>query len=286
MKQIGWLAALLVLCASSARAQFNGVSATLKLDQDEYLPGEDVQLKVRVVNRSGEEIKLGSDNRWLAVSISQENNVPCPLLGEMPVQGEFTLESGEAGTRTVNPTPYYDFRQMGRYRVTATVHLTQWGDQVTCPPVYFTIGHGVPLPNLENIQFGVPVSSNGPPEVRAYSLLKVTRLKEESLYLRLTDAHGGILRVIPIARMMSFSNPEAQIDKLNNLHVLHQTGARTFNYSVISRDGLMIKRQTYDYAATRPVLRLTVDGEIFVAGGQRVSSPTDFPPAGSESARQ
>ncbi len=290
MKQVGLLAALILLAAFNTHAQVYGVTAELKLDQDEYLPDEDMQLKVRVINRSGQEITLGADNSWLVLDVSQENNAPCARLGgDMPVQGEFSLQSGEAGTRTVNPTPYYDFRQLGRYRITATIRIPQWQQQITCKPVSFTVGYGVPLLNLSNLQFGVPPApgaTNTLPEVRSYSLIKVSFLKEMKLYFRLTDNRGKVLRVFPIARMMSFSQPEAQLDRFNNLHELHQTGARVFNYCIINPEGHLLQRQTYSYAGSRPVLAMTEDGRVVVGGGARVASADDFPPAAPESARQ
>jgi hypothetical protein len=288
MKRIGLLAGLSLLAISTAHAQINGVTAELKLDQTEFLADEDVPLKVRVSNRSGQQITLGAENNWIVLDVSDQNNTPCARLGDMPVQGEFSLESGEAGTRTVNPTPYYDFRQLGRYRVTATVRIPQWHVEIPCKPVSFTVSPGVPLPNLSNLQFGVPLApgaTNTTPEVRSYSLLKVSFFKEMKLYFRLADSRGKILRAFPIGRMLSFSEPEAQIDRLNNLHVLNQNGARSFNYSVINTDGHWIERQTYFYTGTRPVLRPGDDGTIIVAGGVRRLSADDYPPPTPESAR-
>ena len=64
-----------------------------------------------------------------------------------------------------------------------------------------------------------------------------------------------------------------------------QTGARSFTYSVVSPEGRLIARQTHEYGATRPVLRATGDGGIFVGGGQRRFSESDFPPPAAESDR-
>lgn len=128
--------------------------------------------------------------------------------------------------------------------------------------------------------------TNAAPEVRRYSLLKVSYLKELKLYFRLTDSRGKILRVFPITRMTSFTVPEAQIDCFNNLHVLSQTGARSFNYGVINPKGQWVVRQTFMYTGTRPVLRVDAEGRIFVAGGARRLSADDFPPPAPESANR
>jgi hypothetical protein len=289
MKKIGLLAALALLAAWPLQAQLNGVTAQLQLVEDQYLPGEDLQLKVRITNRSGQEISLGADNDWVVISITGEKNVICPRLGDMPVQGEFSLLSGEVGTRTLNPTPYFDFRRPGRYRITARIRIPQWRQEIVCKAVSFTVANGVPLPNLANLQIGLPAAAgatNAVPEVRIYSLLKTSYLKELKLYFRLTDSRGKILRVFPIARMTSFTVPEAQIDRFNNLHVLSQTGARAFNYCVINPEGQWVVRQTHIYTETRPELRVDAEGRIFVAGGARRLSADDYPPPARESANR
>ena len=289
MKKIGLLAVLALLAASTVQAQLNGVSAELKLDQDQYLAGEDIQLKVRIMNRSGQPITLGTDNDWVVMSITGENGAPCAKLGEMPIQGEFSLQSGEVGTKTLNPTPCFNINRLGRYRITAKIRIPQWHQEIMCKAISFTVGSGVPLPNLSNLQFGMPLppgASNAIPEVRRYSLLKVSYLKDIKLYFRLTDSRGKVLRVFPIAGMTSFSDPEAQIDRYNNLHVLHQTGAKSFSYAVIGPEGQWVIRQTFLYTDTRPVLRIDADGQIFVAGGARRLTQNDFPAPAPESARQ
>jgi hypothetical protein len=281
MKRIGLLAALAFLAVSTAQAQLNGVTAELKLDQEQYLPGEDLQLKVRISNRSGQPITLGTYNDWVVMSVTSENNAPCDKLGDMPIQGEFSLLTGQVGIKALNPTPYFNFRQQGRYLVTAKIRIPQWHQEITCKSATFTVADGVPLPGFANLQFGMllpPGVSNAVPEIRKYSLLKISDIKDIKLYFRLTDSAGKTLRVFPIAGMTSFSEPEVQIDRENNLHVLHQTGARSFNYAVISPDGQWVARQTYMYTGTRPVLRANGTGQIFVAGGVRRLSQNDFPP--------
>jgi hypothetical protein len=99
-----------------------------------------------------------------------------------------------------------------------------------------------------------------------------------------SDEHKAF-RVFPIGPLVSFSRPEAQLDKAGLLHVLFQTGARSFLFCVINSSGEVIIRQTYDYAATRPVLRATEEGRIFVGGGVRRVTAADIPaplPGGTE----
>ena len=290
MKRIGLLAVFWLLAtAFTVQAQLDGVTAGLKLDQAQFLPGEDIPLRVQILNRSGQEVSFGADNNWITLSIWGENNASPASLGDMPVKGEFSLLSGEMGTRTLNPAPYFDLTRPGRYHISAKIRLTQWGQEISCKSIVFTVANGVTLPNLANLQFGVPPPagvSNVAPEVRRYSLLKLSNLNELKLYFRLTDVSGRVLRVFSIGRMISFSDPEAQIDRYNNFHVLYQTGAKSFNYSVINPDGQLVLRRTYEYTDTRPVLRPGSEGEVYVWGGMRQPAGNDIPPVETVSARR
>ena len=77
--------------------------------------------------------------------------------------------------------------------------------------------------------------------------------------------------------MVSMSKPEPQLDQQSNLHVLYQNGARTFSYTKFNPDGEVLVRQTYDYGAPRPRLKMDADGKIIVSGGVRQLMPDDFP---------
>ena len=277
------LLALLIGLAGTARGQVSGVTAELVLEQDKYLPGEDLQLKVSIANRSGQPLTLGQDDAWIAFVIAGEGNTFVSKLAPMPVRDPFTLLSGQTAARAFNPTPYFSFRHPGRYSIGATIKLSQWAQEITCRPVEFTVADATALPDLANLQIGLPPppgQTNSRPEIRRYSLLKVSYLNELKLYFRLTDASGYTLRVFPLARMLSFSEPEAQIDRSNNLHVLFQVGARSFGYWTISPEGRLLVRQTYDYTQTRPKLRVGDDGQVIVAGGVRRIIGSDEPVPG------
>jgi hypothetical protein len=281
MRKFAILLVLLAAATRSAQAQPNGVTAELQIDQDHYLPDEDVLVKVRIVNRSGQPVVLGTDKQWITFDVIGEHEYIVPKLGEMQVFSPFTLLSGQAVTREFNPTPYFGYRRMGRYRLGAIIKVPQWKQEVVCKPVLFTITEGLPLRGLENISVGVPPPpgvTNAAPEVRHYSLLRVTFLDQMKLYFRLTDDHGRALRVFPLARMVDFGLPETQLDRANNLHVLFQTGSHVFTYTVLDPNGSLLARQFHEVVQTRPSLRLTEDGQVYVGGGFRLVTENDIPP--------
>jgi hypothetical protein len=258
--------------APQIRAQVSAVSVDLALEQQQFLTGEDLRVAVRITNRSGQTINFGKENDWLTFAVEGRDHYVISQLGDVPVVGEFALESSKTGTKRVNLTPYFNFQQAGRYQVSANVKLPEWKNEIASRPVVFDIVKGT---TLQEIDFGVPTTAtNAAPEMRKYILQQATLLKQMRLYLRLTDSTGSVTyRVFPIAPMISFSHPEAQLDKFSNLHVLHQIYSRSFNYSVINPAGEVIRQEIHDYTSTRPVLRKDAEGKIFVAGGiQRMTS--------------
>ena len=276
MKIFSLLLIIWAAFAPNLRAQVSAVSVDLALDQEQFLSNEDIRVAVRITNRSGQTLQFGKENDWLTFTVEARDHYVVSQLGDVPVSGEFSLDSSETGTKRVNLTPYFDYRQAGRYQITATVKLPQWKKEITSRPIIFDVISGT---KLKEFDFGVPTAAtNTQPEMRKYVLQQAIYLKQMRLYLRLTDSTGTtVFRVFPIAPMVSFSKPEAQVDKLSNLHVLHQIYARSFNYSVINPDGEVIQQQVYDYTSTRPVLKTDAYGKIFISGGVQRLTAHDLP---------
>jgi len=282
MKRIVVLWALAFGFLPLARAQINGVTAELSLAQNQLLADEDMDLKVHIENRSGQELHLGQDADWISFSVTGENNAVIGRLGETSVAHEFTLRPAESANCSFNLTPYFNFRAPGHYTVGATIKIPQWNQECVCKPATFTIINGTRLAKLPDLQFGVPPlpgASNTAPEVRRYFLQRVDAESGMKLYFQLTDETGArTLKVFPMGRMISLSDPEVRIDSFSNLHVLNQTGARAFSYYVVNPDGQMIYRQTYEYTGTRPKLTNGVEGRVVVVGGVRRVAETYIPP--------
>ena len=247
----------------------------LTVDQDQFLAGESVPVGVRITNFSGQTLHLGKENDWLHFTMEGRDNAFVPASGDIPVQGEFAVESSSVATRRVDVAPYFALTKPGRYSVTATVKLKQWDKELVSKPKSFEVIAGTKLWEQE---VGIPSTSGQSPEVRKYALQQAIHLKQLKLYVRVTDqAESRVIRAFPIGPLLSFSNPEHQIDKSSNLHVLYQTGAKSFNYSVVNADGRLLVRQTYEYTDTRPGLRVDRQGRIYIGGGARRISSEDLP---------
>ncbi|PYJ00787.1 MAG: hypothetical protein DME25_19820 [Verrucomicrobia bacterium] len=278
----------LVLCpallAASLWPAFAQVTAEVILDQDQFLAGEALPAAVRIANRSGQTLRLGGEEDWLSFSVESRENAVVSKIGEVPVRGEFALESSQTATKHVDLAPYFALGQPGRYAIVATLRIKGWDRDIVTAPKSFYIIQGAKLWERE---VGVPQTAratNAPPEVRKYILQQANYLKSElRLYLRVTDAGGAkVFRAVPIGTLLNFSRPEAQVDKFSNLHVIYQSGPQSFSYSVFNPDGELLTRQTHDYIGTRPRLKPDAEGNVLVAGGVRRVTANDRPVPKSE----
>jgi hypothetical protein len=274
MKRFSLWFALLVAPVPHLFAQ---VTADIVLEQEQFLVGESLEVAVRIVNRSGQPLQFGDEADWLTFSVESRDKFTVIKNTEVPVEGAFVLETGKVATRRVDLEPYFTLTQIGRYQVTATVKIKEWDRHVVTKPRAFDI---INAAKLWSEEVGVPSGvTDRPPEVRRYTLEQANYLRTQlRLYLRVTDGEGTrVIKVLPLGQVVSFSNPEHQLDREGNLHVFYQNGARSFSYYVVNPHGEILVRQTHDYAETRPRLRKGDDGKIIVSGGLRRETLADVP---------
>lgn len=259
------------------------VTVDVTIGQEQFLPGEELVAAVHVTNHSGQALRLGEGEDWLKFSIESRDGGIVGKHADPPVAGRFVLESSRKATKRVDLAPYFALNRPGRFDIIATVRLKGWDREIQSPPRHFDIIEGTKLWEQE---IGVPTAQNStnaaaPPEVRKYILQQARYLRSQlRLYLRVTDVTASrVYRVAAVGPMISFSEPEPQVDKLSNLHVLYQNGPHSFSYTLFNPDGQLLTRRTYDWTGTRPRLKVDADGNLSVAGGVRRITANDFPPS-------
>jgi len=269
--------ALLACCGASAQ-----ITVEVMLDQQQFLPAESLPVAVRITNRSGQPMHLGVETNWLTFSVSAVDNFIVPRIADPPVLGEFDLDSGKMATKRLDLAPYFKLERQGSYRIVATLHIKDWDKEVPSLPKTFDVIDGA---KLWSQAFGLPASGGPPnaaPEVRKYTLEQANYLKDQlRMYVMVSDAaETHVFKVRAIGPMVSFSQPEAQLDPLSRLHVLYQSGAHDYTYTVVTPDGDLVGQEKYDYLNTpRPRLQVDADGNITVYGGMRRVKPNldDYP---------
>jgi hypothetical protein len=264
---------LAVLGILRASAQ---VDVELSLDQDQFLPSETLPLAVKVVNRSGQQLHLGAAADWLTFNVEAADGFVVLKNAEVPVTGAFDLETGQLGIKRVDLQPYFSLTRPGRYRIIATLRIKDWGAQIASVPKPFDVITGAKLWEQD---FGVPQGTNGVPEVRKYTLEKANYLKNQlRLYAQVSDSAEAIVyKVSALGPMVSFSQPDSQVDRQGRLCTLWQTGAQTFSYAIVNPDGTVASTDYYENYFSRPRLTITNGGDVAVVGGTRRPRPTELP---------
>jgi len=276
MKFVPFIFGLTLLLLAHASAQ---VSVEIVMDQEQFLPSESVPAAVRIINRSGQTLHFGADADWLTFSVDSVDGFVVIKKSEVPVLGAFDLESSQMAIKRVDLAPYFDLSQVGRYRVTATLRIREWGAKASSPPKAFDVINGAKLWSQD---FGLPMPAgvtNRAPEVRRYTLIEANYLRSQlRLYAQVGNESGTeVYKVSAIGPLVSFSQPEAKLDRLSNLHVLYQSGAQAFTYTVVNPDGNITRQETYDYYNSRPRLNVTDNGDITVVGGVHRVMPSELP---------
>jgi len=192
------------------------------------------------------------------------------------VVDEFDLESSQMATKRVDLQPYFVMDKPGRYKVIATMRIKQWGLTITSAPKSYDIINGAERWSQD---FGVMVATNTVPEARKYTLIEANYLREQlRLYVQVSSGAGShVFKVTALGPLVSFSAPEAQVDRVSRLHVLWQTGAQSFCYTIVNPNGMVILQDTYDNFNSRPHLKVNTSGEVVEQGGVRRSKPSDLP---------
>ncbi len=252
------------------------MSVELSLDQDQFLPSEAIPLTVKITNRSGQQLHLGADPDWLTFNVEATDGFVVMKNAEVPVAGEFDLETAQLALKHVDIQPYFSMMKPGRYRITATLHVKDWGAQISSMPKSLDVIQGAKLWAQD---FGVRNGTNRIPEARKYTLEQANYLKEQlRLYVQVSDGSEALVyKVSALGPMVSFCHPEAQVDRLSRLNVVWQTGAQAFSYAIVNPDGTVAETDYYDNFYSRPHLAVDVEGTVVVMGGTRRPKPVEMP---------
>lgn len=255
------------------------VSVEVVTDQDQFLPSESVPVAVKITNRSGQPLHLGEEANWLTFDVEAADGFIVVKKAEVPVAGGFDVGSSQVATKRVDLKPYFNLTRPGRYHVVATLRIKGWGVEMTSPTKFFDVISGVKLWSQD---FGMPAAAgttNSAPEVRKYTLEKANYLRSQlRLYVEVSDgSESHVFNVVSLGKMVAFNEPEAQLDRFSNLHILWQSGASFFTYAVVNPDGGLAKQEIYDYVTARPRLTMNDDGTVAVFGGVRRLNPGEMP---------
>jgi hypothetical protein len=255
--------ALFLFVIATAQAQ---IQVDLSFKRLQYIAHEPVLATVRIANNSGRDIDLHDDSgrHWFGFEVNAGGGrllAPLSEAGEPPLH----IESGKTVTRKVNLTPLFPVHDFGNYHVRANVYFPDLNKFFYSSTKVFQVGEGR---TIWQKTVGVPVGTPGAGDVRTYSLLTNRFVDHTSLYVRVESRDRGVVyQTYSLGRILSGDEPQAEIDRANQLHVLHCAAPRNWAYSHVGLNGELFKHSTFLETKTRPRLRLTAEGSVAVRGG-------------------
>jgi hypothetical protein len=256
----------LIFLAGSVHAQ---IQVELKLKRLQYIAYEPVFATVAVTNLAGRDIELHDDHgqHWFGFEVSGKEGQPIAPGARAAQDEPLRVESGKTVVRKINLTPLYGVHDPGTYHVRANIYFADLNK------FFYSQGKAFQVTNARPVwqtTVGIPEGSPGAGEARTYSLLSNRFADHTSLYVRVENKESGVVyATYSLGRIIAYDEPQKEIDRANQLHVLHCAAPRTWAYSHIGLNGQLLREATFMETKTRPHLRRTSGGEIAVSGGVR-----------------
>ena len=263
MKLIGSIVCLLVF-AVTAQAQ---IQVELKFKRLQYIAYEPVTATVTITNLAGRDIELSDQNgqHWFGFEVNAGEGRLIAPFHQDEVQPALTIEAGKTITQKINLTPKFPVHDYGAYHVRANVYFPDLNKFFYSQTKVFEVMDARPIWQKT---VGVPEGMPGAGEERTYSLMSNRFPDHTSIYVRVENkSTGSVYATYSLGHVLSFDQPHAELDRANQLHVLHCTAPRTWAYSHIGLNGELLKRSTFMETKSRPRLLHAPDGAVAVRGG-------------------
>jgi hypothetical protein len=251
------------------------INATLRFPHETYLAGEQVVVTLTVTNLAGRDITLKggvTEESWCLVQVNAMRGEAPNYRSNPPVIPPLSIPAGETVSRTIPLHEFFELPSTGQYRAKVSISYGASRTQFVTPAAFFNMDPGH---KIWSTTVGVPEGQPTAGAARIFSVLSLQRREGMFLYAKLENQDNGI-HYTPyfLGRMLAAVAPQMQIDRENNLYVLHATSDDTYILSQVDvatgRSGQAVYRSKTPRAG-RPSLSRQPDGRLAISGGIRVS---------------
>lgn len=258
--------------AGVSNAQIN---ATLRFPHETYLASEQVIVTLTVTNLAGRDITLKggvTEESWCLVQVNAMRGEAPSYRSNPPVIPPLFIPAGETISRTIPLHEFFELPSTGQYRAKVSISYGASRTQFVTPAAFFNMDPGH---KLWSTTVGVPEGQENAGTPRLFSVLSLQRKEGMFLYAKLENQNDGS-HYPPyfLGRMLAAVTPQMQIDRDNNLYVLHAASDDTYILSQVDvasgRSGQAVYRSKTPRAG-RPSLSRQPDGKLAISGGIRVS---------------
>jgi len=250
-----------------AAATEGQIQVDLKFKRLQFIAYEPVVATVTLTNLAGRNIELhdANDQSWLGFEVNGNEDQPITLLSTENAQAPLKIEAGQRVTQQIDLASLYPVHDFGAYHVRTHVYFADLAKFFYSPTRVFEVTDARPIWQQS---VGIPDGVAAPGNVRTYSLLTNRFPDHTALYVRVQDKDSGIVyATYSLGRSIEFEQPQAEIDRANQLHVLHCAAPHAWSYSRIGLNGELLTHSSFMETKTRPRLVHSGNGEVAVRGG-------------------
>src|SRR6059058_3015195 len=234
---------LVCLCfvASSAVAQ---IQVELKFPRLQYIAYEPVVANLVITNLAGRDVDLrdAGGQSWFGFEVTGSED---RSIAQTPNPGPqlLSIGVGKRVTRKINLTPLFGVHDFGTYRVRAHIYFADLNKFFYSQTKVFQVADARPIWQKT---VGIPDGMPGTGEARTYSLLSNRFPDHTSLYVRVENKNRGVVyTTYSLGGVLAYDEPQAELDRANQLHVLHCAAPRSWTYSRVGLNGELLARSSF-----------------------------------------
>jgi hypothetical protein len=238
------------------------IQVELKVPRFQYIAYEPLVVTVGITNLAGRDVDLrdGQGQSWFGFEITGQEGQVIGRTKSDDTQAPLQVEAGKKVTQKINLTPLFQVQDFGTYHVRAHIYFADLNKFFYSQTKVFEV---TDARAVWQKTVGLP-DANGS---RTYSLLSNRFPDHTSLYVRVADRDTGVVYATYSLGRIIASDPQAEIDRANQLHILHCAAPRNWSYSRVNLNGKLVSQSSFMEAKTRPRLVHATDGSVTVHGG-------------------
>jgi hypothetical protein len=243
------------------------IQVDLRLKRLQYIAYEPVMATLSITNLAGRDVDLrGADGQpWFGLEVTGSEGQPIAPLTTDNTQLRLKIEAGKRVMQKIDLTSLYSVHDFGTYHVRAHIYFADLSKFFYSQTKVFEVTDARPIWQKT---VGIPDGTPGPGSARTYSLLTNRFPDHTSLYVRVEDKDSGIVyATYSLGRTIAFNEPQAELDRANQLHVLHCPAPRSWAYSRVGLNGELLARSSFMETKTQPRLFHAADGAVAMRGG-------------------
>jgi hypothetical protein len=243
------------------------IQVDLKFKRLQYIAYEPVMATLGITNLAGRDIELhdADEQSWFGFEVTGSEGQPIAPISAGNRQPPLKIAAGQRVTQRIDLTPLYPVHDFGAYHVRTHIYFADLGKFFYSGTRVFEVTDARPIWQQT---VGIPDGVAAPGDARTYSLLTNRFPDHTSLYVRVQDRDRGIVyATYSLGRTIAFEQPQAEIDRANQLHVLHCAAPRAWAYSRVGLNGELLAHSSFMETKTRPRLVHATNGEVAVRGG-------------------